>query len=106
MNSSLTERLKAAARVARTVGGELAQFDERTPGVRTRILTACAHRGEVKDRRQAPCCGGKVRQEELFACSHPRNGWREAWSIVCQGCILGRTDENEDTLCEGMIDNT
>ena len=88
----LLDRIKAAARIARAFGHEKARLEERTPGVKTRILDGCAHRGQVKDFREAPCCGGKVRREELFGCSQPENESGEAWSIMCQGCGLPKAE--------------
>ncbi len=92
----LADRIEAAARIARTYGHRKARFEERTPGVKTRILDECGYRGDVKDVRDVPCCGGKVRREELFPCSHPLNESGGAWSIMCQGCVLdgqGRSSE-------------
>jgi hypothetical protein len=83
----LIERIRAAAEVARRHNPAL-RFEERKPGVKTRILPECAHRGAVKDCRETPCCGGKVRREELFACAHVQNEVGEAWSIMCQGCRI------------------
>jgi hypothetical protein len=56
--------------------------------VQAPLLDACAHRGEVITQREAPCCGGKFRREELYRCNHPRNEAQEAWSVVCRHCVL------------------
>lgn len=62
-------------------------FEERVPGIKTRILPDCEYRGEELERREVPCCGGKVRLQRRFRCSHPRGpGEMGAWDIVCARC--------------------
>ena len=56
--------------------------------IKVRVLPECRRRGRARAVRDIPCCGGKSRREELFECMHPRNPAGEAWSIVCQGCVL------------------
>ena len=85
---SLADRIRVAAQLAQGAGHERAVFEERSPGVKTRILRACPHRGPVRIFREIPCCGHKVRREEQFDCSHPANEFKNAWGQLCQACRL------------------
>jgi len=87
-SSSLTDRIRVAAELAQGASHERAVFEERSPGVKTRILRECPHRGPVRIFREIPCCGNKVRREEQFDCSHPANEFKNAWSQLCQACRL------------------
>lgn len=92
---TLQERLEAAAAEYAARGrpsGETERMEELTSGVKTFVLRPCPHRGAVLDTTDVPCCGGKVRRNERFACSHPRNTGGDAWSMMCQKCILAAQD--------------
>jgi hypothetical protein len=85
---------------------------ELEPGVKTRVLPECVHRGEVSDTRDVPCCHGKVKREELFACAlaEAAIGGR-AWGAVCVGCRFAAattvrqpgTGENPTALAQEVI---
>ena len=71
---------------------------EQPPGIKTRLVEACRNRGRVKETRDVPCCGGKIRREELSVCSHPRNPAGEVWSAVCQSCVLDDVTAENETI--------
>lgn len=77
--------LPASARYNRA---ELVEDTAAAPGIRKHLIPDCPYRGIVTDRREVPCCGGKVIQYDLYACSHPSNAGHEAWSIMCVRCVL------------------
>ena len=71
---------------------------EQPLGIKTRMVEPCRNRDRVKETRDVPCCGGKIRREELFVCSDTRNPAGEAWSAVCQSCVLDNVTAENETI--------
>jgi len=92
--SKLLNQLEEAAGVFRDFGPKttLTNYQEKD-GVKTRVLPPCEFRGEITDHNDKPCCGGKITREELFGCANRLNTKKAAWSVMCEGCRLPKTQK-------------
>jgi hypothetical protein len=94
MTLSLLERIERAARGPRRNPRDA--FETVGPGRIARMLLPCPSRGPILDEREVPCCGGRLRVERKFTCSHVGNPDGAAWAIVCQDCILRNGEATAD----------
>jgi len=87
----LAEIAEAAANATSTAPGrrvDRAAWQWRTPLVKERIVPECRYRASVLSETQEPCCGGRIRAEQVFGCKLPANALRAASGGVCQKCVF------------------